>query len=73
MEEFEAINHGLTRYEQKMRIATELRIKHTEELTGKMEKLTNRVDEKRDFKYTKIENDYMTAFESNVTKRAKME
>jgi len=33
-----------------MQRATELKQKKTEELTGMMQKLTNRVDEKREFK-----------------------
>lgn len=73
MEEIEAIQNGLQLYEIKMQRATELRSKKTEELTGRMEKLTNRVDEKRDFKSTKLENDYISEFAKNVTKREKME
>jgi len=56
-----------------MQKATELRQKKTSELTGKMEKLTGRVVEKLEFKSQKIENDYISEFAKNVTKREKME
>ena len=53
--------------------ASELRSKMTAKLTGKMNELTGRVEEKREFKSQKIENDYMSEFTKNVTKREKIE
>jgi adenylyl- and sulfurtransferase ThiI len=73
MEEVEAIQNGLLRYQERMLRATELRSKMTSKLTGKIKELTGRVEEKRDFKSQKIENDYIAEFTKNVTKREKME
>ena len=53
--------------------ATELRNKMTEKKTGRMKEITCRVEEKRDFKYQKLENDYISEFAKNVTKREKIE
>ena len=73
MEEVEAIQSGLQRYEQRMRQATELRQKKQQELKTNMQNLTSKVNEKLDFKVLKIENDYNSEFEKNVLKRQKIE
>ena len=73
MEEIEAIQNGLQRYQERMARATELRNKMTDKLKGKMIEITEKVEEKREFKHIQIENEYMAEFEKNVVKRQKME
>ena len=73
MEEVEAIQNGLQRYQERMARATELRNRETEKLKGKMKEITEQVEEKREFKHIQIENEFMSEFEKNVMKRGKME
>ena len=53
--------------------ANELRSKMTDKVKGRMNELTNRVDEKLEYKVQKAENDYIAEFAKNVDKRKKME
>lgn len=53
--------------------ATDLRNRETEKLKGKMVEITEKVEEKREFKHVQIENEFMSEFEKNVKKREKME
>lgn len=53
--------------------ANELRAKMTDKVKGRMNELTNRVDEKLEYKVQKAENDYIAEFAKNVDKRKKME
>lgn len=45
----------------------------TDKVKGRMNELTNRVDEKLEYKVQKAENDYIAEFAKNVDKRKKME
>ena len=73
MEEVEAIQNGLQRFEIRMQKATERREQEILDLKTNMKNLTKTVNEKLEFKNAKIENDYQAEFEKNVLKRSKME
>ena len=73
MEEVEAINNGLQRYEARMRKASELRTKQQYELSANMKDMTSKVDEKILKKGEEEEKYYVDMFERNVMKRKKME
>lgn len=73
MEEYEAIQSGLQRYESKMRKATELRQKRMEDDKAQLHDKGLKVGEKLTFKSSAIENDYVEQFRKNVLKRQGME
>ena len=73
IEEFEAIQSGLQRYESKMRKATELRAKILADESSNMHNRVQKVGEKLTFKSLAAENEYQEQFRKNILKRDGME